>query len=60
MRSPNLTNRAFEPLESASVTEHPIATPGDDLVVVTEHAYIRSKHSAEETTLTTRIPTVKE
>jgi hypothetical protein len=22
--------------------------PGDDLVVVTEHAYIRSKHSAEE------------
>ena len=23
--------------------------PGDELVVVTEHAYIRSKHSAEDT-----------
>lgn len=23
--------------------------PGDDLVVVTEHAYIRSKHSAKDT-----------
>ena len=34
--------------------------PGDDLVVVTEHAYIRSKHPVDDTALAPGVPTVKQ